>query len=114
MKLAAWTTATALWLVSTHALSAPAPGSRESELTCVGLIGAGLAGASASQPPEPRAIAALSMAFGFYMGRASQLQPKATRQEVDGALNKLSNEQKNAQANLCLKQASEQMATIVK
>lgn len=54
------------------------------------------------------------MAFGFYMGRASQLQPKATRQEVDGALNKLSNEQKNAQANLCLKQASEQMATIVK
>ena len=113
MKLAAWTTATALLLVSTHAHSAPAPG-RESELTCVGLIGAGLAGASASQPPEPRAIAALSMAFGFYMGRASQLQPKATRQEVDGALNKLSNEQKNAQANLCLKQASEQMATIVK
>ncbi|MBA4014143.1 MAG: hypothetical protein C0481_19970 [Phenylobacterium sp.] len=106
--------ATALSLVSTHALAAPVAGSRESELTCVGLIGAGLAGASAAQPAEPRAIAALSMAFGFYMGRASQLQPKASKQEVDTALNKLSTEEKNAQANLCLKQASELMGAAVK
>ena len=114
MKLAAWTTATAHWLVSTHALSAPVAGSRESEFTCIGLIGAGLAGASAAQPAEPRAVAALSMAFGFYMGRASQLQPRATRQEVDSAVNKLSTEEKNAQANLCLKQASELMRAVVK
>jgi hypothetical protein len=114
MKFTAWMTATALLLVSTHALAAPVAGSRDSELTCLGLIGAGLAGASAAQPAEPRAVAALSMAFGFYMGRASQLQPKASRQEVDSALNKLTTEEKNAQANLCLKQASELMATIVK
>jgi hypothetical protein len=78
------------------------------------LIGAGLAGVSAAQPAEPRAVAALSMAFGFYMGRASQLQPKASRQEVDTALTKLSTEEKNTQANLCLKQASELMGAAVK
>lgn len=112
MKLKACAIGISLSLVSSHAWAAPEFGAREGDLACLGLLGMGLAGASASQPAEPSVVAALSMAFGFYLGRASKLEPKAGKLEVDGAINKLTLEEKNAYANLCLRKASELMAPI--
>lgn len=87
----------------------PQFGTAEGELGCVGLVGLGLAGAGASQPPVPQVVAAMSMALGFYLGRLTKVVPKATKQDVDRVLTKLTLEEKNTYVNVCVKKAAELM-----
>lgn len=89
--------------------SVPEFGATEGELGCVGLMGIGLAGAGASQPPVPRVVGAMAMALGFYLGRLTKVDPKATKQDVDRVLTKLTLEEKNTYVNLCVKKAAELM-----
>lgn len=87
----------------------PVFGTTEGELGCVGLVGLGLAGAGASQPPVPRVVGAMTMAFGFYLGRLSKADPTASKQDVDRVLAKLTLEEKNTYVNTCIKKAGELM-----
>lgn len=89
--------------------SAPQFGTKDGELGCVGLVSLGLAGAGASQPPVPQVVVAMSMALGFYVGRLTKVDPKATKQDVEGVLAKLTLEEKNAYVNVCVKKAAELM-----
>jgi hypothetical protein len=109
-KLQAGVAALALCFLTTTASAAiPVFGTKESELACVGLVGMALSGASTSKAPEPKAVTALSIALGFYLGRVSKVDPKAGKQDVDRELAKLSNEEKNTHGNACIKKAIEQM-----
>lgn len=89
--------------------AAPQFGTTEGELACVGLVGLGLAGAGASQPPVPQVVIAMSMGLGFYLGRLTKVDPKATKQDVDRVLTKLTLEEKNTYVNVCVKKAAELM-----
>ncbi len=92
----------------------PQFGTVEGELGCVGVVGLGLAGAGAAQPPVPRVVVAMSMALGFYLGRLSKVDPKATKRDVDGVLNKLTVEEKNTYVNVCVKKSAELMGPAMK
>ncbi|MDO9429788.1 MAG: hypothetical protein Q7T84_00660 [Phenylobacterium sp.] len=87
----------------------PEFGTTEGELGCVGLMGIGLAGAGASQPPVPQVVGAMAMALGFYLGRLTKVDPKATKQDVDRVLTELTLEEKNTYVNVCIKKAAELM-----
>lgn len=91
----------------------PDPDSRDGELVCAGLTAFGFMGAQRSQPPVPQAVAAMTMAYGFRLGRLSQLQPPATKAEVDAAVGKLSLEEKNIAINACMKATAQKMAPLV-
>lgn len=87
--------------------------SREGELVCTGLTEVGFMGAQQSQPPVPDVVLTMTMAYGFRMGRLSQLQPPATKAEIHAALGKLSLEEKNVAINACMKATAQKMAPLV-
>lgn len=87
----------------------PQFGTTEGELGCVGLLGLGLASASAAQPPDQKKVGAMVMALGFYLGRLTKVDPKATKQDIGRVLTKLTLEEKNTYGNVCVRKAAELM-----
>jgi len=92
----------------------PEFGTPEGELSCVALVGVAVTGAEALQPPKPGLVQAMAIAFGFYLGRLSKVDPDATKQDVDRAMAKLTLEDQNSYVNLCLKKAGELMGPTLK
>lgn len=92
------------------AAAVPNLGTREGELTCLGLVGLGFRGAVASKPQEPKVVTTAAVAYSYYIGRLSVVAPTATGQEIDTALAKLTLEEKNSFVETCLKKAAESLA----
>ena len=87
----------------------PEFGTREGDLACAGLVDLGFKGALASKPPVAQVVVAVGLAYGFYIGRVSKLEPRATKDDIKAAVESLSLEDKNTYANACLKNAGELM-----
>ena len=91
----------------------PQFGTPDGERACAGLMGVGLAGAGSSQPPVPRVVNTIAIALGFYLGRLSKIDPGVKKQDIDRAVAKLTVEEKNTYANLCIKKAGELMGPVL-
>jgi hypothetical protein len=85
----------------------PEFGTREGELACAGLVELAYQGAQASKPSVPQVVLATAMAVGFYAGRLSEVDSKATKRDIDQALARLTLDEKNNYANACIKKAAD-------
>lgn len=91
------------------AASAAVPqfGSKEGDLTCLGLVGLGFRGSIAAKPQDPKMVTTAAVAYSYYIGRLSVAAPTATGADIDAALAKLSTEEKNSFVDTCVKKAAE-------
>ena len=62
------------------AASAAVPqfGSKEGDLTCLGLVGLGFRGSIAAKPQDPKMVTTAAVAYSYYLGRLSVAAPNAS------------------------------------
>ena len=80
--------------------------SKQGELLCTGLLDIAFRGASAAKPASPQVVTPIMAAYTFFIGRLSQTEPAATKEDALQAAAKLTPQEKTAYGTECMKKSA--------
>lgn len=95
---------------TTAEAAVPTFGGRDGDLTCVGLLDHAFRAVAGAKPQKPDIVVAMTAAYSFYIGRLSKADPSATKADAQGAIGKLTPEEKNAYSGTCMTKAAQALS----